>query len=286
MDRKQKVKSDRPPAASAPRVLAGWQRALLWAVWLGFVVVLWNNSQYGALGWTEAGVLAGAIAITVWCSWHRFGKPRIIIREPAQMVGEFASRVSWPWLLFSVFVMLGGVAMTIKVTRDLHYGFTTISGVVVDIIDFFYEWWLEIASRGRHGDVTHTRLYILIVLLPIGLGMLWYNLLPILYRGRAFRVEERGSLQFNRRGDWVATNVRDFASASADGFTITFKDASDKSLLTLPQWRVYSREHDTPVAQHVIAAFFRKHLESNSFHVETRESGRKLETAWIATRTS
>jgi hypothetical protein len=285
MGRKQHAKSERPPAATGPRLLAGWQRALLWAVWLGFVVVLWNNSQYGAFGWTEAGVLAGAIAITVWCSWNRFGKPKVIIREPAQMVGEFASRPSLPWLLFSGFVMLGGIAMTIKVTRDLHYGYTTISGVFMDVVDFLYEWWLEAASRGRHGDVTHTRLYILSVLLPIGLCMLWYNLLPILYRGRAFRVGERGLLQVNRGGNWEPINMRDFASVTANGFRVAFKDASDKTLLKLPQWRVFSREHDTPVAQHVIAAFFRKQMESNGFHVETREPGQKLEWAWVATRT-
>jgi hypothetical protein len=202
------------------------------------------------------------------------------------MVGDFASRVSWPWLLFSAFVLLGGVAMTVKITRDLHYGFTTISGVFVDVIDFFYEWWLEMASRGRHGDVTHTRLYILVVLLPIGLCMLWYNLLPILYRGRAFRIDDAGSLQVNRGGKWMQLDVREYANIVADGFTITFKDSRTSPPIKLPQWRVFSREHDTPVAQDVIAAYFRKLLESNGFHVEIREPGRKLETAWVATRTS
>jgi hypothetical protein len=266
-----------------PRLLAGWQRSLLWAVWLGLVVILWNNSQSGALGWTEAGVLTATIAITVWCCGHRFGKPKIVIREPDQMVGEFASRPSWPWLLFSAFVTLGGVAMSIKVARDLHYGFTTISGVFVDSIDFFYEWWLETTSRGRHGDVTHTRLYILVILLPIGLCMLWYNLLPILYRGRAFRAGN-GLVQVTRQGEWLPLNVRDFASATADGFIFTFLDAQGSAAVTLPQWRVYSQEHDTPVAQHVIAAFFRRQLGSNGFRVETRDPGRKLETAWVATR--
>jgi hypothetical protein len=281
MGRKRRQKNNGPP--EIPRLLAGWQRALLWAVWLGFVVVLWNNSQYGALGWSEAGALAAAIAITVWCCWHRYGRPKLIIREPAQMIGEFVSRSSWPWLLFSAFVTLGGIAMSIRVTRDLYYGFTTIAAVVVDFIDFFYEWWLEAASRGRHGDVTHTKLYILICLLPIGLCMLWYNLLPLLYRGRPFRVGG-GSLHVNRQGQWAPLSVSDFASVTADGLTLTFKDRQGSTVATLPQWRVYSREHDTPVAQHVVAAFFRRHLESHGFRVETREPGRKLETAWNAIR--
>jgi hypothetical protein len=79
-------------------------------------------------------------------------------------------------------------------------------------------------------------------------------------------------------------NVREFGSATADGFTIAFKAASDETLLTLPQWRVYSQVHDTPVAQDVIAAFFRRLLESHGFRVETREPGQKLEAAWVATR--
>jgi hypothetical protein len=68
MGRKQHHLSDATPEAKGPRLLAGRQRALLWTVWLGFVVLLWNNSQNGALGSTEAGVLAAAVAITVWCS--------------------------------------------------------------------------------------------------------------------------------------------------------------------------------------------------------------------------
>lgn len=274
----------KPPGMNGPRLLAGWQRVLLWAVWLGFLIIVWNNSKYGALGWTEAGVLVAAIAFTVWCCRYRYGKPKVVIREPARMIGEFASRPSWPWLVLSAFVTLAGLAMTIKVTRDLHYGLTTISGVFVDFVDFFYEWWVELASRGRHGDVTHTRLYILVFLLPIGLCMLWYNLLPMIYRGRAFRIRGNNSVEVNHLGDWVPLNVRDSVTVAADGFAITFKDARGSATVTLPQWRVYSRDYDTPVAQHVIAAFFRQQLEANGFRVETREPGRKLETAWVATR--
>src|SRR5438876_688811 len=95
----------RPPAKRA-RLRAGWQRALLWAIWLGLLAAVWKNSRSSSLGWIEASLLAPAIAITVWCWWRPLGIPKVIIRKPEQVLGEFASRTSWSWLLFSVFLTL------------------------------------------------------------------------------------------------------------------------------------------------------------------------------------
>jgi hypothetical protein len=280
-------KNRRPnrPRADGPRLLAGWQRALLWAVWLGVVAVLWAHTDDGSLSWTEAGVLAAAIAVTVLTCRYAAGGPKVVVKDPARLTGPFASRPSWPWILGSAGVTLGGLAGAVRIGHDLATGFATVGDVLSDIGVFVVEWFKERASSGLSGDVTRTRMYALVVLLPIGLLMLWYNLLPVLWRGQRFRVEADGGLRVWRSGAWAAVSPRDYATVVADGVTIEFRDG-DRELpaVVLPQWRVYSEDLGTRVEAHVLGAAVRRRVEAAGLRVEAPTAGRAAETAWVARR--
>ncbi len=274
----------RPPVTRC--FLAGWQRLLLWTVWIGLLLVVWNVSRLRSAGWTEAGLFAAAVLVTIACLQYRFGPPKVIISEPAEMTGEFEARASYVWLAISALATIVGIIVTAKLARDLDDGSVTISGVFVDVVDFFTDWLLELVTKGRRSDVGTTHLYILVGLLPIGLAMLWYHLLPVWHRGSSFRISRDGSVLIKRGNDWVSLPMSDFACASANGFTVDFqRTPGSRPAVALPQWRVYSREHATPVGQHVVASFFRQRLEALGFQVQTLEPGRRLETKWIATRT-
>jgi hypothetical protein len=270
--------------AGGPRLLAGWQRVLLWAVWLGVVAVLWAHTDDGSLRWTEVGVLAAAVAVTVLISRHAAGGPKVVVKDPAQLAGPFASRPSWPWILGSAGVTLGGLAGAVRIGHDLATGFATVGDVVSDIGVFILEWFKERASSGLAGDVTHTRMYALVALLPIGLLMLWYNLLPVLWRGQRFRVEPDGSLRVRQSAAWATVNPRDYATVVADGVTIEFRDG-DRGLpaVVLPQRRVYSGDLGTRVEAHVLGSAVRRRVEAAGLRVEAPTAGH---TAWVARRVS
>src|SRR5262245_30915188 len=112
-------------------------------------------------------------------------------------------------------------------------------------------------------------MYALMILLPIGLLMLWFNLLPVLWRGQAFRIEADGSLRVWRAGVWVAVNPKDYAIATADGITIEFRDG-DNGLppVVLPQRRVYSGDLGTRVAARVLGAAMRQRVSAAGMTVE------------------
>ena len=173
--------------------------------------------------------------------------------------------------------------MSVKLAVDLQQGFTTIGGALVDVVETLRQWAREVMSSGRFGDVTRTRLYILVGLVPLGLVMLWYHLLPWRLRGLRFRLEEGGA-SICRGAEWVTLDERDYSEIRATGFAIEFKkDANAPPDVVLPQWRVYSRALDAPALDHLLAKYFRVRLEKLGFAL-TSEDGARLQRQWVARR--
>ena len=254
--------NDRARPSHSTRFVAGWQRCLLWLIWIGLCLFVWNNSRWGKVGWIDVGILLAAIATTVACCRRPLGMPKVVIRDPSEMSGEFASRASFLWLSISVFLCLGGVAMSAKLMRDLQVGATTIRGAVVDVVDFYTEWLFEFIIKGRRGDVTSTHLYILVGFLPIGLAMLWYNLLPLLYRGHAFRISSDGTLDVKGRGGVGSLECEGLFHRQCRRIQHRLCESrqfANAGLATAMAGLLADGPH--PRRAHVIAGFFRKQLE-------------------------
>lgn len=261
-------KSGRSFKSVRPRLLAGWQRAMIWILWLVFFGLCIASSDRGKFSFREFLTLAAAVAVTFWCLNNPLGIDRVEITSPASMRGEFRSRTNWELVLLGAALLLVGVAATCKILHDLRYGLTTVVGVFADFALFFLEMFLEQVTRGTEGDVTESKLYILIVFLPIGLLVLWYNLLPLIYRGRPFAVSADGQLSVWLGGSWQPLRLADYRRISADGVTIQFSEPTrGKPVLTLPQERVFSRTLGTRVNARVLADFFRQRLENAGFQV-------------------
>lgn len=245
-------------------MLAPWQRLLLWVAWLGVVALIFANSDRGSFTWKEAGAIAAAIALTVFLNTHPSGRVRMDWdSDAAKLHGEFFISPNWAMILLSAFVLLGGIAMCFKIANDRP----TFSEFMADIVEFFRQWMIEKLTGGRRGDVTHSRLYILIVLIPIGGLMLWYNLRSYFWKSvNAFRIEEHGRLISVRRGDaWEPIDLSTYQTVSANGSTIVFKGASGE--LILPQDRVWGRALEQLVPDKVIGKFFEEQLKQHGFVV-------------------
>lgn len=273
-------------SASVPKILASWQRALLWGTWAGVVAVLWQNTHNTAMGFREFCALAAGIAITVWTCKHPKGIKKVIIEVPSEMRGRFESRTNWPVVLLAAFCSLVGLSMCIILTRDSRNGLTSFGGVLEDFAMVFVIS-LEIAlSGGTSGDVTDTKLYILIFMLPIGLLWVFLALVPWMFRGMPFRVEPGGLVEVRRDGRWQLLHAEEFPVVVADGINVEFRESRNgAAVIRLPQGRVYCAELGTPVKETVIATFFKEWLEKRGFTIEPWEPGASMHRKWVARRT-
>ncbi len=269
---------------AASRLLATWQRSVLWGMWLGILCLLWRNTSGSGFTFMEFIALAGGTALTVWMCRHPMGGLKEHVEEPSQMRGCFESRVNWAMVIFSAHIFLLGVGVAGKMIYDLRHGLTTIGGIFEDFGMFFIESMKIALSGGTSGDVTHTRLYTLIIALPVGAFLLWYNLHPWLHRGLRFRVGPSGMVEVNKGDLWLPLNPAEYHEVAADTFNIVFKSSEGVEALVLPQGRVFSVDKGTRVKARVAAAFFREWLASRGFDILPWSPGMPIGERWLARR--
>lgn len=267
------------------RILAGWQKAVLWAAWLGVIALIIKNTDSDSLGGPEFLAIIVATAITVFTCKNPKGPANIVIRKSDEVRGVFESRTNWPMVLLAGALTLFGLAMTVKLSQDLSSGRATWKDVLDDIAHFFIEEIIQRISGGTSGDVTNTKLYIMAILLPIGLLMIWFTLSPFLHRGRRYRVEEDGGIKVQDGSGWNPLELIEYKSVEADGVDVSFfKDDQKSPTVTLPIGRVYSRDLGTRVETKVLVKFFRDQLEACGFAVEKLSADGMVETSLRATR--
>jgi hypothetical protein len=269
-----------------PKLLAIWQRFFLWAMWLAILALLWRNTSGEGFTFLEFLAMAAGTGITVWMCKHPTGRPKVYIVEAAEMRGRFESRTNWALVILAAHITLLGIAVAGKIVYDLSHGLTTVGGIFEDIAMFFLESLKITLSRGTAGDVTNTKLYTLIVALPIGPLMLMVVLVPWTHRGVPFRVEPGDLVEVRRDGKWQMLNVRDFPRVVANALNISFyaDDESEEPVLQLPLSRVYSAELGTRVKAPVIAGYFRLRLEKEGYSVKPREGRPTTHESWVAQR--
>jgi len=255
-------------------------------MWLSVLALLWQNTSGEGFTFVEFLAMAVGTGVTVWMCKHPMGKPKVYIDEPAQMRGRFESRTNWALVILAAHITLLGVGVAGKIVYDLNHGLTTVGGIFEDFAMFFIESLKIALSGGAEGDVTHTKLYTLIVALPIGPFMLMIVLMPWTHRGVPFRVEPGDVLEARRDGKWQILNEHEFPQVVANAINIDFyTDASDeKPTASLPLSRVYSCELGTRVKGQVIAEYFRLRLEKLGYTVKPRDGARSMLENWVAMR--
>jgi hypothetical protein len=253
-------------------------------MWLAILVLLWQNTSGEGFTFIEFLAMAAGTGITVWICKHPMGKPTVYIEEASQMLGRFESRTNWALVILAAHITLLGIGVTGKIVYDLSHRLTTVGGIFEDIAMFFLESLKILLSSGTSGDVTHTKLYTLIVALPIGPIMLMVVLVPWMHRGLPFRVEPRDMLEVRCDGKWQLLNEREFPHVVANALNINFyADAADDApTLSLPLSRVYSCELGTRVKAAVIAEYFRLRLEQLGYSVKPREGRSSMVENWVA----
>jgi hypothetical protein len=263
-----KRRKEKRGATEPARLLGSWQRALLWFAWLGTLAWIFWNTDRESLGLSEFLCLAAAIAITIWVCRSPRGPVRVDLKDPNELTGTFVSRVNLPWLLGGALITLGGVAFLMRLITDLSSGRATWKDVVVDVERFFAEWLIERLTKGTDGDVTNTRMYVMVVLLPIGLLIAFFNLIPWLFRGRRFRIDKTGQVLLLDPYGWQPIRWSDYTKVEADGTTIDLWQ--DQTLaIQLPVARVFSEEHGTRVRAEVLKQAILRPVEAAGFVVET-----------------
>lgn len=287
MGRKLRRSGTKVEASNAPpKLLATWQRSFLWAMWLAVLALLWQNTSGEGFTLVEFLAMAAATGTTVWICKHPMGRPKVYIENPADMRGHFESRTNWALVILAAHITLLGIGVAGKIVCDLNHGLTTVGGIFEDIAMFFIESLKIALSGGASGDVTHTKLYTLIIALPIGPFMLMMVLVPWTYRGVPFRIEPGDILEVRRDGKWQILDEHEFSQVVADAITIDFyADAGDKTpALSLPLSRVYSCELRTRVKARVIAGYFRLRLEKRGYALKPREGRSSMAESWVALR--
>jgi hypothetical protein len=287
MGRKSRRSSTKGEVSQGPpKLLATWQRSFLWGMWLGVLALLWQNTSGEGFTFVEFLAMAAATGITVWICKHPMGRPKVYIDTPAEMRGRFESRTNWALVILAAHITLLGIGVAGKIVYDLNHGLTTVGGIFEDIAMFFLECLKIALSGGAEGDVTHTKLYTLIIALPIGPFMLMLVLVPWTYRGVPFRVEPGDILEVRRDGKWQILNEHEFPHVVANAINIDFyANANDvKPALSLPLSRVYSCELGTRVKARVIAEYFRLRLERLGYSVKAREGRSSTAENWVAQR--
>jgi hypothetical protein len=107
-----------------------------------------------------------------------------------------------------------------------------------------------------------------------GLLLLWFNLVPLLNRGSEFQVHPDGSVSVRRGQGWEPLMEYQYSTVEADGTTINFMPPPDgPPAITLPQYRVFSREYGARLDNKVSAEFFRRLVAGRGFEVEAPAAG-------------
>jgi len=257
------------PLETAERRPAGWQRALRWVAWLAFLGLAIWKSQTVSFGGLEFLALALAIGISIFCVAKPLGGPKVDLSEPADMLGGFVSRTNWALVLIGTLLIVGGVGATGAIVYDLSTGRATLGDVLRDIGVFIEGWFTELFLGGRYdAELEKTHAYALFILLLPGLLLLWYNLIPFFKRGTEFRIEPDGSVAVQAGGTWPALLEYEYVRVDADGTTIEFSGPQGGNRLTLPQQRVFSREHGVRLPAKISAEFFRRRLRLRGFDVD------------------
>lgn len=268
----------RRPEETAERRLTWWQRLVRWVSWSSFLgVAVWSSATsdsvyFSPLEWLT---LITAIAISIWCMARPLGGPKLEITEPRHLFGAFASRTSWGLVLFGTVLTVGGVAAAGAAVYDVATGRATVGDVVRDIAVFVEGWFAELIVRVYDAELENTRAYALAFLLLPGLLLLWFNLIPFLRRGTEFLVEADGSVSVRRGDTWEPLLEYQYATATADGTTIVFTPPPDgPPAVTLPQYRVFSREYGGRLDSDVSAEFFRRLLAGRGFAIDGPPTGK------------
>lgn len=253
-------------------------------MWLAILVLLWQNTSGEGFTFKEFLAMAAGVGITVWNCKHPVGRPKIYITAAEEMRGRFESRTNWGLVILAAHITLLGIAVAGKIVYDLTHGLISVGGIFEDIAMFFLEWLKILLSAGTAGDVTSTRLYALIVALPIGPLMLFFVLVPWIFRGIPFRVEPGDFVEVRRDGKWQLLNEHEFSAVVADAINIGFyENESDAApTVNLPMSRVYSSELGTRVKGSVIAEYFRLRLEKAGYSVQPRKGTASMRESWTA----
>ena len=239
--------------------------------WLAFLGMAVYNSQTVRFSGLEWLLLVAAIGFSIWCMPRPLGGPRVELDKPQHLLGTFASRTSWGLLLIGALLTIGGVAGLGAATYDLATGRATFGDVVHDIVIFVEGWIAElIAGISYDAELENTHAYALFLLLIPGLILLWLNLIPLLKRAIAFRVEADGSVMVRRRDSWEPWLEYQYSSVSADGATILFTPPQDgPQSVALPQARVFCEENEARLKAELSAEFFTAMLDARGFEVDS-----------------
>ncbi|OBA96984.1 hypothetical protein A5662_17260 [Mycobacteriaceae bacterium 1482268.1] len=266
-------RAQRPPE-SGERRPAGWQRAMRWTAWLGFLGLAIANSQKAAFSGVEFVALAVAIGVSIFCVARPLGGPQVDLSEPAHMLGAFVSRTNWALVLIGAVLTVGGVAATGAIVYDMSTGRADFGDVVRDIAVFAEGWFVEIVMRGFYdAELEKTHAYALFVLLLPGLLLLWYNLIAFFKRGNEFRVDNDGSVAVRTGDTWSALLEYEYPTVTADGTTIDFIAPPPGGRVSLPQHRVFSREYGVRLPAKTNAEYFRRRLCSRGFDLDPDSVG-------------
>ncbi|WP_123027258.1 hypothetical protein [Mycolicibacterium stellerae] len=256
------------PPETVERRVAGWQRALRWVAWLGFLgLAIWNSQSVSFSG-LEFLALAVAISVSIFCVAKPLGGPKVDLSDPAHMLGAFVSRTNWALVLIGAILTAGGVAATMAIGYDISTGRASFGDVVRDIGVFIEGWFTELFLGGFYdAELEKTHAYALFILLLPGLLLLWYNLIPFVKRGNEFRIEPDGSIAIRAGATWPPLLEYEYSDATADGATIEFTEPLGRNTLVLPQQRVFSREYGVRLPAKTSAEFFSRRLAGRGFDI-------------------
>jgi hypothetical protein len=258
------------------RRIGSWQRALRWVAWLTFIGLAIANSGSESFGLLDGLALAVAIGVSIWSTAKPLGGPKVTIDGPADVRGAFVSQTNWGLVLFGGVLMVGGVGAIGAIAYDLSTGRATVRDVFSDMGTFVVGWTMEVAtgwSYDAHLEDTHA--YALFVLVVPGLWLVWWNLVPLVKRGREFRAEPDGSIAVRGAHGWFLLLEYEYSTVTADGTTIRLTPAGDWTpAVTLPQTRVFSRETGARLRRNVSAEFFSQRLIRRGFSIETLDAKR------------
>ncbi|ETW23849.1 hypothetical protein [Mycobacterium gastri] len=258
------------------RRVAGWQRVLRWSAWLTFLALAIANSDRDYFGPLELLALAGAIGISVWCLAKPLGRPVVAMDEAADVQGTFVSRTNWGLVLFGVALTVGGIGAIGAIVYDLSTGRAAVRDVFADMWTFVAGWTSEALSGWSYdAHLERTHGYALFILVVPGVLIVWWNLVPLIKRGREFRVEPDGSISVRGPHGWIQLLEYEYSAVTADATTIRFTPASDPTPgIVLPQARVFSRETGTRLRSQVSAARFQERLARCGFTIEVIDDKR------------
>ena len=252
------------------RRIAGWQRALRWIAWLTFLGAAVYHSDRAAFGALEFLTLAVAIGVSIWCMARPLGGPKVEIDDASQARGTFVSRTSWGLVLLGAILTVGGVGATGAIVYDVSTGRATVRDVLQDMAIFVEGLFAErITGYAYDAELEKTHAYALFVLIIPGLVLLCLNLIPLLRRGREFRVEPDGSISVRDKQNAVPILDYEYSAVDADGTTIRYTPASPGTpKIVLPQARVFCRENGARLSREVSGQLIGQRLAQRGFVVD------------------